>query len=243
MISRRASILAGMILTFATASVCHGRSLEVRIDSLTTLGMDTTRSFDDRVLSYKAAIKLGKSGVPMFRLASLYMQKGTRNDLSDSEYWYKGAIAHDRQNAVYRCAYAKLLWNLDDLAGANSQAKKALEINPDNLCGLYYAGKYATWGMDRNLTAVALASSKQVVVPFSLREFGEDRMSQAIHLLSRALEIDPDFGDARQTLGLVYYESEQYDEVIDLFAEGARRDLDDPNSFFFIGLALQAQKN
>lgn len=239
MISIRTSILAGTI--WATlASPCASRDLEARIDSLIANGTDTTRSYDDRVFSLKDAIRMGSSGEAMYELANLYVREGEAK-FGDAEFWYKGAIARDRGNVRYRCGYANLLWDLDDLAGAYAQARKILDADDDDLCGLYYAGKYAAWGMDRNLNAVAIAKSKSVSVPFSLRSFGEDRMREAVHYLTRAIEIDPTFPDLRQTLGLVYYETDQFDAVIDLFADGVKRDPADPDGYFFIGLALQAQ--
>lgn len=241
MILIRTVILAGMMVMSMT-SVCYGRSLDVRVDSLLTIGMDTTRSFDDRVSVFKDAIRLARSGEAMYRLANLYRDDGDGKRLGDAEFWYKGAIGRDRGNTDYRCAYAALLWDVDDLSGAYSQAKKILAADPDHLCGHYYSGKYAAWSMDRNLTTVAIARSKQVTVPFSLRSFGEDRMKQAIHHLTRALEIDADFVDARQTLGLIYYETERYRDMIDLYVEHVRRHPDDPNGYFFIGLGLQAQE-
>ena len=75
MIPTRTSILAGIALMTMT-SLCHGRSLNARIDSLIALGMDTTRSFDGRVLSFKEAVKLDRSGQAMYRLASLYVKGG-----------------------------------------------------------------------------------------------------------------------------------------------------------------------
>ena len=67
-------------------------------------------------------------------------------------------------------------------------------------------------------------------------------MRQAIHHLTGALKLDLGFGDARQTLGLVYYESGPFREMVDLYVEGVRREPGDPTGYFFIGLGLQAQE-
>ena len=124
------------------------RDLSAKVDSLRAAASDTTRDLSDRILVLKRAIRMDRTGVSRFELAQLYMSEGNPDDQMDAEFWLKGAIARDRKNPEFRATYARLLWQLDDIELANVQAKKALEIDPDQTCALYYAGRYAAWGMD-----------------------------------------------------------------------------------------------
>ncbi len=216
------------------------RNLDAKVDSLRAAAADTSRAWADRVKDLKWAIRMDLTGGSHYQLARLYMEEGGPDDQLDVEFWLQGAIARDRKNAEFRATYAKLLWQLDEIETANVQAKKALEIDPDQVCALYYAGRYAAWGMDRHYRTISMGYSNQIAVPFSLRAFGEDRMRQAIEHLTHAIEVDPGHDPARQLLALVYYEAEEYDSVIDLFEERVVKG-EDADSFFFVGLAFQGK--
>ena len=214
--------------------------LDAKIDSLRTAASDTTRNLGDRVLDLKKAIRMDRSGISHYELAHLYMTEGDKDDQMDAEFWMKGAIARDRKNSEFRATYAKLLWQLDDIELANVQAKKALEIDPDQTCALYFAGRYAAWGMDRNYRTISMGYSSEVEIPFSLRSFGEECLGQAVDHLTHALGIDPGHEQARQLLGLVYHEAEEHDEMIALFKERLET-VQDADSHFFLGLGYQGK--
>jgi GWxTD domain-containing protein len=218
----------------------HARNLDVRIDSLRASATDTTRKMRDRVRSLKRAIRMDGTGVSHFELAQLYLSQGDPDAKMDAEFWLKAAIAHDRKNSEFRAAYAKLLWQLNDIELANVQAKKALEIDPNQTCALYYAGRYAAWGMDRNYRTISMGYSKAVEIPFDLRSFGEERLAQAVDHLTRALNVDPGHEQARQLLGLVYHEAGEHDAMIALFKERLGT-VQDADSHFFVGLGYQGK--
>lgn len=214
------------------------KNLAAKIDSLRAVPSDTTQKLGDRVLTLTRAIRMYRTGLSHFELAQLYLAEGDEDDQMDAEFWLKAAIARDRKNSEFRAIYAKLLWQLDDIKTANVQAKKALEIDPNQTCALYYAGRYAAWGMDRNYRTISMGYSSEVEIPFSLRSFGEERLDQAVDHLTRALRVDPGHEQARELLGLVYYEAEEYDEMIALFKERLET-VQDADSHFFLGLGTR----
>jgi tetratricopeptide (TPR) repeat protein len=60
----------------------------------------------------------------------------------------------------------------------------------------------------------------------ALKEFGENRFSEAILLLREALRLDPSFKDAYEALGLVYHRTGALDDAISVMRELARVDPD-----------------
>ena len=119
----------------------QARDIRVKVDSLRATAADTARKMDDRVQDLKRAIRIDQTGAAYHDLARLYMEEGSADDQMDAEFWMKGALARDRKNPEFRATYAKLLWQLDDLELSNTQARKALEVDPDQLGALDYAGR------------------------------------------------------------------------------------------------------
>ncbi|HUG42701.1 MAG TPA: tetratricopeptide repeat protein [Acidobacteriota bacterium] len=52
--------------------------------------------------------------------------------------------------------------------------------------------------------------------------FSEDRLEEAIEKLKRALEIDPEFGDALHAIAMSYYHLNRLDEAVE-YGERLRR--------------------
>ena len=219
----------------------QARDIRVKVDSLRATAADTARKMDDRVQDLKRAIRIDQTGAAYHDLARLYMEEGSADDQMDAEFWMKGAIARDRKNPEFRATYAKLLWQLDDLELSNTQARKALEVDPDQIGALYYAGRYAAWGMDRNYRTVSVGYADGEELPLSLRSFGEDWKREAVGYLPRLLAIAPTHDPARQLLGLVHHEAGEHDEMIALFRWNPDEPLD-ADDHFSIGLGYQGKR-
>lgn len=220
------------------------RGLELKADSLVAAAGDTTLSLNSRAKLIKEATRIDLRGRSRFALAKLYMDEGSKYDqLIDAELWLRQAIARDPSNPLFKATYAELLWQLDDFQLCNLQAQEALELDPDNVLALYYAGRYAALQMERNFRTISIVHSKYVRAPFSLKALGEEKLQQAIGFLTRLLDVDPKNEAARLLLALVFYEAGQFDNIIDVFKQQLVERPEDADVNFVLGLGYHGKRD
>ncbi len=70
----------------------------------------------------------------------------------------------------------------------------------------------------------------------------EGKHEQAIASFKRALELDPDFHDARLNLGIVYFKLPSLDLALETFQQVLDQDPDNSSALIFLGLSFQGQE-
>lgn len=214
-----------------------GKRDPAAMDSLLSAAADTTLSFKQRVKLTEEATRHDRSGRAMHVLARLYMSEWKPASPENAERWLLRAIEREPENADYRATYAEMFWMWDRRDDALIQAKEALDLDPNHVLALYWAGRYEMSEMTRFLEAEREGGA------ITLREFGEEARDAAIGYLTRALTADPDHRPSRMLLGLVYYEGGMPKELVGLFEDHLRRNPEDRDAHFFIGLGYQAQND
>jgi len=132
---------------------------------------------------------------------------------------------------------AETAWRRMDYRLAYAHAVDALRFDRNNSPANVIAARFAIlemlgpqeWG--RTLEKVE----------GDVQGYVEERATEAIDRLSRALAVDPDHIPARLLLGLVYYEKGMFHRLIGLFEDYRRRMPDRAEPYFMLALALMAQ--
>jgi len=70
----------------------------------------------------------------------------------------------------------------------------------------------------------------------------EGEYEKAVASFKRALELDPDFYDARLNLGIAYFKAQSFDLAVQTFQQILDRDPNDSSALIFLGLSLQGQE-
>ncbi len=226
--------LACILLMFLHASAEAGKADPAVVDSLLAVASDTMLAHKARMKIVREAIGCDRSGRSRYALARLHMSEWKKTSPEEAQRWLLRAIQREPENADYRATYAELFWMWDHRGRSYEQAMRALELDPDNVRALYWAGRNAMWHMTRFLEA------EWAGTPFSLKELGEEKRDIAIHYLTRALAVNPEHWPSRKILGLVYYEASMPGELVALFEAYVERQPENPNGHFFVGLGYQA---
>ncbi|OGG54115.1 MAG: hypothetical protein A3F84_09955 [Candidatus Handelsmanbacteria bacterium RIFCSPLOWO2_12_FULL_64_10] len=207
------------------------------MDSLLSAAADTALPFKQRLKLTEKAVYSDPSGRAMHALARLYMSEWSVTAPDNAERWLQRAIEREPENADYHVTYAELYWMWDRWSYAEVEAKRALDLDPNHVLALYWAGRYAMWQMTWYLEA------ERGPGDMSLRGFGEEARDAAIGYLTRALTADPDHRPSRMLLGLVYHEGGMSRELVGLFEDHLKRHPEDRDAHFFIGLGYQSQND
>jgi tetratricopeptide (TPR) repeat protein len=240
-----AYVIVGAILV-CVAPVEAARAVSMRVDSLLAAASDTTGEYRNRVRLIREAIRFDDTGWAMYELARLYGDERTPGTRRQASTWLRRAMRKDKTNMDFRIEYARVLWALGRRGHAYKNAKRGIDLNPNHVGALYLAGRYAAWQMSRYLEGERVDYQyddlgNRRTRSFSLEKFGEEDRDQAIGYLTRALNVDPDHRPSLLLLGLVYYEAQMPEKMALLFEDFLKRHPDDPNAYFFLGLAYQAQ--
>jgi GWxTD domain-containing protein len=229
-----------LIVLFATPGL-----LWANVDSLMVAASDTTRTFDDRVSLLKEAAKKDDSGRAAHALGALFMVKGGKRHVHDTERWLKVAMKTQPNNGNIMTSLAEYYWRIGRRTTAIDYARRGIDRDPDNVGPLYWAARFEMWNMTRYLDAERQVANygyepNVTVRTFSFEEYGIEARNAAIGYLTRAVDKDPNHWPSHHLLGLVYYEGRMPDELVPLFEDYVQRHPGNADAHFFVGLGYQA---
>ena len=124
------------------------------------------------------------------------------------------AIRRIREQFIDDLSYARAAWEFlksNDYDGAERQARKALELNPENADALYYLG----------------------LATFGLRQYDE-----AIDHLSKAAKLKPQEAEIRTQLGVVCMAKGQLDRAVGHLQKSLQIAPDNAEAYFNLGVAM-----
>ncbi|MDP6778765.1 MAG: GWxTD domain-containing protein, partial [Candidatus Latescibacteria bacterium] len=215
------------------------------VDSLLAAASDTGRTFGVREADLKEAVEQDRTGRSMHALARLHLEVNTIASRQDAGRWLRRAMEKEPESAEFRSTHAELLWASGRRHGSYKAARRAHELDPDNVRALYYAGRYAVWSWEMShWTDVASGVDTDLNDRASGRTFrqmgyAEIDLSVGEEFLTRAIGLDPGHRAARTLLGVVYHETKRPTHLVKLFEEYQRAHPEDRDAPFFIGLGYQ----
>jgi GWxTD domain-containing protein len=243
--------LFSLLVLVGTSSVGAIRSEAAKVDSLITAAADTALSFEDRESVLKTALDLDISGQVMFALSQLYFEKGPGSSRQASKHWVKKAMKREPENAKYLGTYAGLVWqsggSLAPRKSSYKKAREALELDPNCVEALYWAGRFVAWSWEMTFFTESDDYDKpdyrdDTVMAgrtYVQRGYADMDVDVAIDFFTRALEVDPHHWPSRVHLGLVYHMAQKSAELVSLFDGYLKIAPDNRDSYFFRGLGYQ----
>ena len=236
------------LVALSTSRVDAGRSDPARVDSLLAAAGDTLLDYDQRKALMKRALEHDRSGKSMHALARLYMAKWTPVSRQTAARWLLRALTRERENLDYLATSAELHWWTPQRPNTYRKALKMLALDPDNLEGLFWAGRFAVWSWEITyFTDIPKGQTEGTLRRYSFDggktltdvEYWDLGIDRGIAYLTRAITVDPVHWPSYQYLGLSYYAAEMFGPLIDLFEAYRKQRPGNWNAHFFVGLGYQ----
>ncbi len=243
----RLAILIGL-LALRVPAVEAGRSDPAKVDSLLAAAADTLLEQDRREALMKRALRHDRSGRTMHALARFYMAQGTPVSRQTAGHWLLRAVMRERENPEYRATHAELLWRTLKRPESYRKALQVLELDPDHVAGLFWAGRFAVWAWEYTYYTDRLDDDTEAAIGmYSIRggktltfvEYPDLGIETGIGYLTRAIGLDPVHWPSHQYLGLAYYAADMPGPLIELFEAYRKRRPENWNAHFFAGLGYQ----
>jgi tetratricopeptide (TPR) repeat protein len=163
------------------------------------------------------------------------------------------AIRHIREQFIDDVSYARAAWEYyksGDYEGAERQARKALELNPQNGDALKYLG-LALFGREQSEEALRYlseaAKSKpndgEIQVDLGAILVAKNMLEEGIPHLRRALELTPDCAEAYFNLGVAEFRRGNKPEAMKCWSRAVQLKPDDYVSQHNLALTLDEQGN
>ena len=236
------------LAALGTTSVDAGQSDLARVDSLLAAAADTLLDLDRREALMKRALRHDRSGRTMHALARFYMAQGTPVSRQTAGHWLLRAVMRERENPDYRATHAELLWRTLQRPDSYRKALQVLELDPDHVAGLFWAGRFAVWAWEMTYFTDRLDKDTEAAIGmYSIRggktltfvEYPDLDIETGIGYLTRAIGLDPVHWPSHQYLGLAYYAADMPGPLIELFEAYRKRRPENWNAHFFAGLGYQ----
>lgn len=235
-------------LALSAPPVEAGRSDPAKVDSLLAAAADTLLEQDRRETLMTRALRHDRSGGTMHALARFYMAQGTPVSRQTADTWLLRAMIRERENPDYLATAAELYWRRLQRPNAYRKALEALELDPDHVEALFWAGRFAVWSWEYTYFTEMPDEDTRVMLDRYSLEAGKTRthveypdlgIETGIAYLSRAISLDPVHWPSHQYLGLSYYAANMPGPLIDLFETYRKRRPENWNAHFFAGLGYQ----
>lgn len=236
------------LLALGAPAVEAGRSDPARVDSILNAAADTLLDRDRREALMKRALRHDRSGRTMHALARFYMVQGTPVSRQTAGHWLLRAVMRERENPDYRATHAELLWRTLQRPDSYRKALQVLELDPDHVAGLFWAGRFAVWSWEMTYFTDRLDDDTEAAIGmYSIRggktltfvEYPDLKIESGIGFLTRAISLDPVHWPSHQYLGLSYYAADMPGPLIELFEAYRQRRPENWNAHFFAGLGYQ----
>ncbi|MBB29214.1 MAG: hypothetical protein CME25_09975 [Gemmatimonadetes bacterium] len=226
------------------------------VDSLISVSADTTMSLPAREEMLKEALEHDASGKAMFALAELHAGRAAGSNRKKAKKWLKRAVAREPENANYLGTYAGAIWQWGGVIpprrnSAYKIARKALELDPNCVEALYWAGRYLAWSWEMSFFTEADDYDKPdyrddtaiAGKTFVQRGYSNLDVEVGIDFFTRAIEIDPYHWPSRVQLGLIYHMAQRPAVLAALFEDYLKIVPESRDGYFFKGLGYQMAGN
>ncbi len=214
----RASLSAGETTPTAKVDIAayelylKGRGLVAqRKESSLLEAIELLQSANRIDAEYAPAMAMLATAYAVLPWFSVHLPTGEARELARG--WASKALLAEPDNSEALAVLGLVKFELDmDWGGARSLFEQALEINPGNVTANNFYGDFLLRTADFNKALIyeSKAAELDPLAPVQLGDLANVHLlrgeyDQAITLAKRALELDPQFDSARQTLITVYH--------------------------------------
>ncbi len=190
----------------------------------------------------KKALKFNKKLAKAYnQLALIYMDEGSVYGRFKATIELENALKLEPKNLEFRFNEAILNLKKGFVGVAETNFEKIIKLDPQNYLAYYHIAKIKEQEMLHYQDMISVDESSDVII--SLRPFAENINEKAIDYYKKAIAINPEFPDAYYHLAMIYYEFDNFNEMIQLLESAVKIIPDNKNCHLFLGFAFQTTKH
>ncbi len=191
----------------------------------------------ESVEEFKQVLKKnGKHAPSLAQLTRLYIRLDTPEFRRRAVEASEKAIRNEPENLQYQLLHGEALWNRGFQREAKAHYEKIIEKFPNTAVAAYDAGRHI-------FGEYMITRDRVIPQRRAIRTFAKNEYDQAVMLLEKSLEIDPDYQDAYYLLGLAHLEHRRIPGMQRVMRRMMRRFPDDINAQLFFAYSHQLQGN
>jgi len=186
----------------------------------------------------KTALRLNHKLTKAYhQLALIYMDEGTVYGRFKATIELEKALRLKPKNVDFLFTDAMLNIKKGFIYTAESQFKKIVDLDPQYFWAYYHLASLKEEEMLHYQDMVSVEPGSDGII--FMDSFAQKLKEKAADYFKNAIAVNPKFSDAYSRLALIYYEFDNYDEMIQLLESAVKIIHDDKNCHLFLGFAYQ----
>jgi len=193
---------------------------------------------DLAIKQLKMALKLNRKFAKAYnKLALIYMNEGTVYGRSKATFALEKALKLEPNNIEFLFIDATLNIKKGFTRDAENQLKKIAKLDPQNHLAYYHLAQLKEEEMLHYQNMISVEPGSDGII--SMDSFAKKLHEKAADYYKQAIFVNPKFSRAYYRLALIYYEFDNFDEMIQLLESGVKIIPGDKNCHLFLGFAYQ----
>jgi GWxTD domain-containing protein len=193
---------------------------------------------DLAIVKLKTALKLNRKLAKAYhQLALIYMDEGTVHGRFKATIELEKALKLEPNNIEFLFNNAMLNLKKGFTGIAEGQFKKIVALDPQNYLAYYRLALLKEEEMLHYQDMISIEPGSDGII--FMDSFAKKLHQQAADYYKQAISVNPKFSDAYYRLALIYYEFDNYDEMIQLLESAVKIIPVDKNCHLFLGFAYQ----
>jgi len=241
----RCMAIIATIVVFGCSLVLAGdnaRKLKAEKCYQQALAYYETGQTDQAIRQLQEAVKLNKKFAAAYnKLALIYMEEGTVYGRFKATFALEKALKLQPKNIefLFNSAILNEKKGFDRIA--QKQFKKIIKLDPQNYRAYYHLGLLTEAEMLHYHDMINITPGSDGII--FMDSFAQRLKERATDWYQRAIAANPRFSDAYYRLALIYYEFDNYDEMVQLLESAVKIMPRDKNCHLFLGFAYQNSGN
>ena len=191
----------------------------------------------ESVEEFKQVLKKNSKHAPsLAQLTRLYIRLDTPEFRRRAVEASEKAIRIEPENLQYQLLHGEALWNRGFQREAKAHYEKVIEKFPNAAVVAYDAGRHV-------FGEYMITRDRVIPQRRAIRTFAKNEYDQAVMLLEKSLEVDPDYQDSYYLLGLAHLEHRRIPGMQRVMRRMMRRFPGDINAQLFMAYSHQLQGN
>ena len=209
------------------------------VDSLYHAALSRMNEIEPKesVEEFKQVLKKnGKHAPSLAQLTRLYIRLDTPEFRRRAVEASEKAIRNEPENLQYQLLHGEALWNRGFQREAKAHYEKVIKKFPNAAVAAYDAGRHV-------FGEYMITRDRIIQRRGAIRTFAKNEYDQAVMLLEKSLEIDPDYQDSYYLLGLAHLEHRRIPGMQRVMRRMMRKFPGDINAQLFMAYSHQLQGN
>ncbi len=195
----------------------------------------------EAIRELQLAVSLNKKLAKAYnQLALIYMDEGSVFGRFRASIELEKALRIEPKNTEFLFNHAQLNLQKGFQYAAEQDFKKIIKLNPDHYLAYYHLALLKEDDMLHYQDMISIDRINDAVI--FLNSFAYKAYEKAADYYRRAISVNPTFSDAYYRLAMIYYEFQNYEEMVQLLQSAVKIMPEDKNCHLFLGFAYHSRR-